>query len=670
MNERENISPYEVGAYILLFSLVAAVFHDYELISVRSNTVSQIPLVLRQLDDTYLSGDWYVNQMSVFTPRTIYVQVVALLAKVVGLPAAYLILRFVNFIAPAFITYYVTTSVFKGDRLAGLIAAILVVTVSPFVLGNTATVVNTGLGASVLAKPLSLLAVAFAMRRRPILCGLVAGITSLLQPLIGVLIGSMSLAALFVLALIDVRAWPRLRLQTRYGDLVKCLAGFAVLLPFAVFWTSLVPSAIPDDEFINIVAHVRSPHHRLPSTWPIHQYARAVILFLGFGVLFSIWRRQFARDSSGHGGYVPIFVLMFCSQTLALLIMGYFFVELIPVKTIVIIQAFRYIYLPLWFGLMILGCIAAFALQKFSPARRVVYAISLLSGSGRIQPLLVLLGSLGLRWRWQNFQAHLHAAEAAVGIIALLLIALQILVYSRSSILYGVLQAGGEAMFTAFKWLFAYRPGYGRGMPLLSLAGALIVLLVIGIHHKAYRLIGLASPLVAVLGLFALDRTVEIPVIGSTFERMVKFTPTFDSVARNARKRRRSRINGLIEAAAFAKNELPGGAIFLTPPNFGAFRMFAERAIVVDFKAWPMYAPGAWYHRLTDVYGVNKGAIGIALELNLEAKFGNISDQKISEIATQYDASHAVLFRTTRTRYPVLFTGNVYKIVDIQDVTD
>ena len=104
---------------------------------------------------------------------------------------------------------------------------------------------------------------------------------------------------------------------------------------------------------------------------------------------------------------------------------------------------------------------------------------------------------------------------------------------------------------------------------------------------------------------------------------------------------------------------------------FGHFRFVAERAIVVDFQAFPFSDSGIleWYHRMSDCYGIpdQKGFNAIR-ELN--SNYKNIDDEKLAALKEKYDISYAVLFNETVTNYPVLFNNDKFKLIEITDIVN
>jgi hypothetical protein len=119
-----------------------------------------------------------------------------------------------------------------------------------------------------------------------------------------------------------------------------------------------------------------------------------------------------------------------------------------------------------------------------------------------------------------------------------------------------------------------------------------------------------------------------------------------------------------VGAARWASRHTAGDAVFLTPPDFGLFRLVAERAIVVDFKAFPFQEPAmrAWRRRLIDCYGEPTGTGWRALEeMKLHHRRVDVSARLAS--TCRYGATHAVLPLETPTSLPVLFQNGEYRVV-------
>ncbi len=124
-----------------------------------------------------------------------------------------------------------------------------------------------------------------------------------------------------------------------------------------------------------------------------------------------------------------------------------------------------------------------------------------------------------------------------------------------------------------------------------------------------------------------------------------------------------------IEIAEYIKHNTPEGAIFLTPPLFGKLRIFGERAIVVDFKAFPFeeQAMREWKQRLVDCYGTTEKT-GFSAAEAFEQRYKTITDSRIRYIKDTYNISYAILYNQTDTRFPVVYRNDTYKLVHVNNM--
>jgi hypothetical protein len=119
----------------------------------------------------------------------------------------------------------------------------------------------------------------------------------------------------------------------------------------------------------------------------------------------------------------------------------------------------------------------------------------------------------------------------------------------------------------------------------------------------------------------------------------------------------------------FCLKNTPEDAVFLTPPQFGRFRLVARRAIVVDFKyAMPHdWAIIEWRQRLADCYGDVKQR-GFAAAGEMEWHYASMPEGRMLWLRQKYGATYAVLFASTPCEFPLLYTDDRYKLVLIPEV--
>ena len=118
------------------------------------------------------------------------------------------------------------------------------------------------------------------------------------------------------------------------------------------------------------------------------------------------------------------------------------------------------------------------------------------------------------------------------------------------------------------------------------------------------------------------------------------------------------------DIARWALQNAPESAVFLIPPDMGAFRLLARRAAVVDFVAIPFdgAAMREWRERIRACYGdVTTG--GFQARKELAQNYSKISDQDLDRISMKYDADYAVLNVQTQTSRPVVYNADNFKIV-------
>ncbi|TQV72451.1 DUF6798 domain-containing protein [Denitrobaculum tricleocarpae] len=660
---------YEYILYIVLFALAAVFFRQYTIVSLISNQVSQMPLVMRELDPGFLVNDWYVNEMSGLNGRTFFVALVAGTARILGLESAYFALYLLGVLFSASVIYYATARVFKGGETAGLIAALLVMSWELHDFGEVLQIVSADLIPAHLAKSLSLLAILLALQGRGAACGIIAGVTSLLQPLLGVACGIMALGTLLVVATVTIEAKWRPVIKFKRSALMSGAAGFLCLLPFAVFWARLSSSTLDLESYVHVVATIRNPHHYLPSTWGPTQYLLTALFLCATAILFAALRRSPLPEASARvPGTEPAtadspakailahqtYLFIFAAGLVLLCVLGYLFVEVWPIRMFVTLQAYRYLYIFLWFAIIFAAIAAAQIGREGSFAKCCVFCLLLLGANGTLQPVIFILGA-GAYYQWTRHpERRLQVSEMALA------------------------AAAGFLILVSFRDYHPQMAGI-----LLSLVVAALAVLAMSFRQTWLRLALLAC-LAGSMGMVATFAGQRLSTAAAQMsERFnIRSYPTFDAVMTDDEGQNRT-MRALLEAAAFAKRELPEDAVFLTPPNFGAFRIFAERAIVVDFKSWTFGDPAGWLARLENAYGAldgpgvdtgealdessGQGLGGFALMRRLDARYKEISDRKIAGIAQQYGVRYAVLYRATETNYPAVFEGRRYKIVALSN---
>lgn len=326
-----------------------------------------LPEILRTLDASYLANDFWLNAQDGFGPRFYYRLAFAAVALAVPLWLAY---------AAAFVLAAVATSVatalaardLAGSALAACVAVPLVMWAVPFRLANWPAIFNAnsktaGPSPQVLAEPLCFFALWRGIRGRPIEAAAFSVPAILLHPTVGLGSAAVALAAALV------RLWRRPAGGPRRRDALAFAAAAGTVTVVAVAcW--IVPGVLSGaiftldaSEVVRLVAHVRHPHHLVPSTWPVEGFLRAAV-FWGAGALaLAGWQRRRGEPAAKDGGttvaVAAALVAVGCG-----LVCGWFFVEVVPSRWAATAYLFRLRSLATWLCWIVLAAMVAAALQQ------------------------------------------------------------------------------------------------------------------------------------------------------------------------------------------------------------------------------------------------------------------------------------------------------------------
>ena len=71
-----------------------------------------------------------------------------------------------------------------------------------------------------------------------------------------------------------------------------------------------------------------------------------------------------------------------------------------------------------------------------------------------------------------------------------------------------------------------------------------------------------------------------------------------------------------------------------------------------------------WQQRIFDCYGVPK-AKGFDAVPQMRDNFTKITGKKLTALRVKYGFDYAVLYKSTKTKYPVIFDTQNYKIIQL-----
>ena len=610
--------------YLALFCLlVGGVASLWGYSYVGGNQVEQLPLVMRAIDPTYLANDFFVNTFGPTSPRYYFAELLALLARVLPLPAVYLGLTILCNSLSALVTGLAARDLFDGSDAAALFAALAVMSAKTFWLGYYNVIYHTPLEPSLLVMPLLLACIWAGLRQRPLLSLAAAGLAALFHPLMGLETGAIMLGVMVIEYILTRKTHP-VKLPALLGG-VAILAGFAiiVLLP-----NSRTPTIL-SQQFIQILAFFRHPHHYVPTTWAVWQYAQAAAFLAPVGLA---WRLGYKSNARLKQLTRPLLAL--CASLAGLCLGGYVCVELIPIRLWVTAQTFRLLYIIKWLGLILTAGWIGLAVEKsLSPAISTQEGPPATDFSGVRLALLLscLVSQLSLLTAFGyetlcvgEFKRTAWIKKPLIGLGFLAVGGLLAVAFQPDTQVF-FLVAFFEIMALGLLYL---RPRLAGAALNVALVGALLMPVFWGSQLRPYAITALIPKPV-----FSLSD------LSSEEDDLAKWV----------------RLN------------TPKDAVFLVNPSLGEFRFTAERAILVDFTAFPFQDPAMaeWQQRMNDCYGVTK-AKGFDAVPVMRDRFTKITDKKLAALQVKYSFEYAVLYKATKTKYRVIFDTQNYKVIQFK----
>ena len=128
-----------LAAFSALFGSLATALGYYIYGGV--NHPEQLALIFRELDSAYLVNDFFLNSGSGFGPRFYYTRLLAAAGAVIPLPLLFFVLYLSVQIGGAAVTVFAARDL-TGSTVAGLLAAVLVASLTPFHLADYPARVN------------------------------------------------------------------------------------------------------------------------------------------------------------------------------------------------------------------------------------------------------------------------------------------------------------------------------------------------------------------------------------------------------------------------------------------------------------------------------------------------------------------------------------------------
>lgn len=579
--------------------------------------IAELPIVMRAMDPDFLVNDFYTNAASGYGPRYLYARLLAAVADRATLPVIAFLLTLLINISVAGLTFYVARHLFDGSVLAGLLAVAAVMTVTTFKLGYFHFLHVRQLLSNTLVLPFIFLSLGAAIKQRPYLWALSASLAVLIHPAFGAEAGMLGFVLMTAAAFFKHQGSRPDFFKTALSEYMMPLLLFLLVtaLPLIPY---LSMEHIGSREFIDIETRFRHGHHNLLGNLP--GFDQGLYFFIAAAAAWYFWQKQ--RD---HHRALSRALRLVAVLLLVLCLLGLIFVHLVPLRLWAIARPFRLLFLAKWLGLILIAGNIAVLLERKGKIRLHLDAVALLVSL--LSPLTLALAHF----------IHLLRTE------------IKSPVKSVQRWLSPAPLLAGLSGYLVFVW----KPQAKYWLPYLFFT----VLALVVYAYRKKRLSRLLPVILIMLLLLPVFRFTSSPS---------RFPPPLNRLlSGRVPKLTLAQLEGAeVEIARMAGSFSPAGTVFLTPPEFGVFRLVAERALVVDWKSFPFQdlAMKEWFRRLEDCYGPihytdYKGKRQIMNNYRL------ITDEKIRSLRRHYDFPYAVLHRDTPSRLPVTVENEKFKIV-------
>ena len=631
--------------FAVLFGLLAALIRGYGY--GMSDQEVHIPEILRILDSGYLANDFSINSAANFGPRFYYSHTVASIARYIPLEATFATLFLLTYIATSCITALAAKDI-TGSTITGMVAVVLVMSLIPLHFGNNASVLWSTVVPSYLALPLSLFGIWKAITDKPVYttCALVPAI--LIHPMVGLQGTTVALAAIAArrIFLMRSREGERGYMSRLFWPL--SLAFAVISVETILFWvlpayrTGAI-SSVEAREFIRIIAHFRHPGNLVPSSWSISNYIlMGMFTFVVGTALIAFWRHKSSTEEPWEyrarqvaiGAILLIIVLAFFA--------GYFFVEIVPTRIVAQAYVFRLTPVFVWIGWILIAYSISYSLERGA------WKSSYLLVASTLHPVTMFLYRLATL---DVLRPRLHGVTQPQSVIVFVILLVLLIV---GGTLLSLLLARPIRAVTALQ----------------VIPGLLAIAVIVGRPQFArLSLLSLGALLALTVTVFALDRLdvlpeIRLPVESPLPERFKNtsavgyFQPVLTT--EEAMASPRCRCSHVAELAKVARRETEPDAVFLVPSNWRNWRMFSERAVVVDGKFMPFRDEGMleWHKRHIDVYDPDVGA----------GYPEDVTDLKLFELQDRYRFDYAVLPIGSGIELPILGQTEEWKLVRMKEL--
>ena len=542
-----NLSIY---TFVIIGSLIA-VGYKFPI----GGNFPELPQIQHLLNPELYKNDYHVQEMVKFNPRYYYYHIIYFLANLgLSIPLVHFIYQFLAF-GSVILACHAIINIYTNSKLPAAAMTFLCLASSFTDVGNT-LLFSTKSVSSTFAMGFAIWGIYFSLRQKWLTGYFFFGLACLLQFLVGFLPGLMMMPVL-ILASVKQRKFKNLILS------IALLAVMASIVYLPMLLTGTTSSdTINNADFIYIYAKIRNPHHILPSYWNVgNNWLNFISLTIG-GLLCINNTNELRKEDKIN------FAIIIGTSVLALLL-NYLFVEVYPVALIAKLQ-----------------------LARTVPFAQIIIfiAISLL------------------------FDRLYQAKQLAIGLLLLIILTLpnRGILFLALFVFLSICQTQKYTLpkrYTILPWFFT--------------AGTLIFSLIYPLTNSAEiidRLISIPVLFSILAFPFILENLSISTAIKQIFTNLLAFTTTSILVLGIAGIlpkpmleifETRVNINAvpsddLNQLALRFSQSSNQDALVLIPPSVTSFQYFSQRAIVVNFKNFPLTEKGIkeWQNRMETVLGV------------------------------------------------------------------
>lgn len=292
MSKRVFGSSLPVLGYALFVAALFLFLRGYQFNT--DDQAEHLPQIYQMLDSELYPNDYFVNASnSIFTVRHYYEKLVLIVAETVGLEWGLFFLTFCCIALMAYSLARIAEELF-GDRWSILLAPVLAMVVFyGFTVGGNHVMYGSFIS-STIAKGISAFAVLQFVKSKHLLSGIILGIATLFQPLVG-------LQLFLILGGIELLFRWNIKKTFRFAAPYLAVSALILIPTFArQFGESIEYNK---ELYYEILYRFRNHHHYVPSLFPITHYIKFFGL-LALGILSYYLTKP--QDKKFYFGFVSL----------------------------------------------------------------------------------------------------------------------------------------------------------------------------------------------------------------------------------------------------------------------------------------------------------------------------------------------------------------------------